>query len=216
MQARPLSSSPAVTVRLLLIARAVVSDGAPPLDCENKFGKYDSQIRATAIDKEAPMGAYASFMSTWRESILDQADIPKDLDQLPLQITTNYHVTLARTGKRWTATVDNLPGGHIIQVQGTTWRETADNAMDRVFELLKYDPDTVGFSFTPAEQEAAESVENVRAARAARLHAEQTERDALRNAARTLIDKGWTTRDIGSVLGLSHQRISQIVPRTST
>jgi hypothetical protein len=155
-------------------------------------------------------------MDTWREAIWDQPDIPADLDQLELQITTTYHATLARTGKRWTATVDNLPGGHVIQVQGTTWRDTADNAMESVFALVKYDPDTVGFSFAPADQEAADAMENVRAARATRLHAEQTERDALRNAARTLIDKGWTTRDIGSVLGMSHQRVSQIVPRSTT
>jgi hypothetical protein len=154
-------------------------------------------------------------MSTWREAILDQPDVPENLDQHELQITTTFHATLTRIGKRWTATVDNLPDGHVIRVQGATWRETADNAMESVFELLNYDPDTVGFSFTPADQEAADAMGNVRDARAARLHAEQAERDALRNAARILIDKGWTTRDTGSVLGLSHQRISQIVPRTT-
>lgn len=42
------------------------------------------------------------------------------------------------------------------------------NAMDRVFELLKHDPDTVGFSFTPADQAVADSIESVRAARVAR------------------------------------------------
>ncbi|MEU6787228.1 hypothetical protein ABZ912_49240 [Nonomuraea angiospora] len=155
-------------------------------------------------------------MNTWRESILDQPDITEEPDPLGTQITTTYHATLTRTGKHWTATFDNLPGGHIIRVQGATWRETADNAMEAIFDLLKYDPGTVGFAFTPADQEAALVMENVRDARAARLHAEQAERDALRNAARALIDKGWTTRDIGSVLGLSHQRISQIVPRTTT
>ncbi|NUP78762.1 MAG: hypothetical protein HOV96_14585 [Nonomuraea sp.] len=155
-------------------------------------------------------------MTTWSDSILDQPDIPKDLDHLPLEITTNYHATLTRTGKRWTATVDDLPDGHIIHVQGTTWREAADNATERVLELVKCTPDTVAFSFAPADQEAADAIKTVRTARAARLHAEQAERDALRDAARTLIDKGWTTRDIGSVLGLSHQRISQIVPRTNT
>ncbi|MET7337071.1 hypothetical protein [Nonomuraea sp. NPDC005650] len=151
--------------------------------------------------------------AAWRESILDQPDIPEDPDQLELQITTTYHATLARTGKRWTATADNLPGGHVIQVRGATWRETAVNAMAAIFDLLKYNPDTVGFFFTPADEEAAHVTADVRDARAARLHAE---RDALRNAVRTLIDKGWTTRDIGSVLGLSHQRISQIAPRTTT
>ncbi|MFD1939720.1 MULTISPECIES: hypothetical protein [Nonomuraea] len=85
-----------------------------------------------------------------------------------------------------------------------------------VADQLNPDPDTVGFYFTPADPEAADALKNVKAARLARIYAEQAERDAVRNAARALIDQGWTTRDIGSVLGLSHQRISQIVPRVTT
>ncbi|WP_329083285.1 hypothetical protein [Streptosporangium sp. NBC_01469] len=160
--------------------------------------------------------AYGPSTTTWSEAIFDQSDIPEDLDQLELEVTTDYHATLTRTGKRWTATVQDLPDGHVIQVQGATWRETADNAMERVFDLLAPDPGTAGFHFTPADPEAANARKAVSDARVARLYAEQAERDAVRNAARTLIEQGWTTRDIGSLLGLSHQRISQIVPRTTT
>ncbi|MEU4833147.1 hypothetical protein [Streptosporangium sp. NPDC023615] len=152
-------------------------------------------------------------MTTWGEAIFDQSDLPEDPDQLELEVTTNYHATLTRTGKRWTATVHDLPDGHVIRVQGTTWRETADNVMECVLDLLPPDANTVGFDFTPADPEAAEARKAVSDARVARLYAEQAERDAVRNAVRTLIDQGWTTRDIGSALGLSHQRISQIVPR---
>lgn len=155
-------------------------------------------------------------MSTWREAIFDQSDIPEDFDQTEVEITTTYRATLTRTGKHWTATVHDLPDGHVIQAQGATWRETADNAMECVLGLLRPDPDTVSFHFTPADPEAAAALRTVVEARNTRVHAEQAERDAVRNTARTLIDKGWTTRDIGSVVGLSHQRISQIVPRTTT
>lgn len=155
-------------------------------------------------------------MTRWSEAIFDQPDIPEDLEQLELQVTNNYHATVTRTGKRWIATVHDLPDGHVIRVQGATWRETTDIAMECVFDLLNPDPGTSGFFFTPADPEAADARKAVLDARVARLHAEQAERDATRKAARTLIDKGWTTRDIGSVLGLSHQRISQIVPRATT
>lgn len=84
--------------------------------------------------------------------------------------------------------------------------------MECVFDLLDFDPDPVGFLFTPADPEAANVLRTVIDARTAHSYAEQAERDA----ARTLIDKGWTTRDIGSVLGLSHQRISRILPRATT
>lgn len=158
-------------------------------------------------------------MTTWREAVWDQPDISEDLEQLePLEpfepeITTTYHATVARTGERWTATVDNLPDDHVIQVQGATWREVAHNVMDT---LITPDPNTVGFFFTPADQDAADALNNVHSARAARFHAEQAERDAVRNTAHALVDQGWTTRDISSVLGLPHQRISQIISRTTT
>ena len=37
------------------------------------------------------------------------------------------------------------------------------------------------------------------------------ERDAVRQATRLFIAQGWSTRDAGSAMRLSHQRISQIV-----
>ncbi|MFI7452046.1 hypothetical protein ACIBQX_31435 [Nonomuraea sp. NPDC049714] len=84
--------------------------------------------------------------------------------------------------------------------------------MDNVSALVGHNSDTAGFLFTPADQEAADALNNVHSARAARLHAEQAERDAVRNAARALADQGWTTRDISSVPGLPHQRIFHIIP----
>ncbi|WP_326822597.1 hypothetical protein [Streptosporangium sp. NBC_01756] len=154
-------------------------------------------------------------MATRHEAVFEQPDIPEDLDQLELQVTTTYHATATRTGKRWTATVQDLPDSHVIRVQGATWGETADNVMESVFDLFDPDPNTVGFYLTPADPEAAGALRTVTDARAARLYAEQAERDAVRNAARIFISQGWTTRDIGSALGLSHQRISQIVPRAT-
>ncbi|MEU9888071.1 hypothetical protein [Sphaerisporangium sp. NPDC051011] len=149
------------------------------------------------------------------DTIFDEGDIPEDLEQAELEITTDYHVTVARTGKMWTATVEDLPDGQVIRAQGATWAETRDNVMDCVLDALAPDPDTVGFYFVPADPAAVEALNSVRDARVARVYAEQAERDAVRGAVRTLIAQGWTNRDIGSALGLSHQRISQIAPRAA-
>lgn len=67
-------------------------------------------------------------------------------------------------------------------------------------------------SVAPADPEAAAAVRALTAARIARADAEQAERDAARAAARTLTSRGWSTRDTGRVLRLSHQRISQLAP----
>jgi hypothetical protein len=83
-------------------------------------------------------------VSTWRETVWDQPDIPEDLEQLELEVTTTYHATVARTGKRWTATVDNLPDHHVVQIQGVTWREAADNVIDNVSALVGHNSDTAG------------------------------------------------------------------------
>ncbi|MCT9932925.1 hypothetical protein N5079_22210 [Planotetraspora sp. A-T 1434] len=154
-------------------------------------------------------------MNDRRDAIFDEPDIPEDFDQAEVEIATSYNATATRTGKHWTATVRNLPEGHVIQVQGATWRETKDNVLNCVVDLLHPAPGTVGIHLAPADPEAADALNSVIDARVARFYAEQAERDAVRKAARTLIDQGWTTRDIGSALGLSHQRISQIVPRAT-
>ncbi|MEV0619791.1 hypothetical protein AB0I81_41180 [Nonomuraea sp. NPDC050404] len=153
-------------------------------------------------------------MTTRSEELFDQPDIPADLDRYELDITQHWQALLTRTRKRWTATLQDPPEGHVIHVQGATWRETADAFTEALRGLPGYDSDVAGISFVPADPEAADVLDKVRAARRARLMAEQAERDAVRDAIYTLMDREWTNRDIGSLLGLSHQRISQIAPRS--
>ncbi|MFD9947666.1 hypothetical protein ACFWYW_46630 [Nonomuraea sp. NPDC059023] len=121
-----------------------------------------------------------------------------------------------RTGKFWTANVLGLPDGQHLQIQGKTWAETRDNALERVAELLGSAHDTVGVLLVPEDADEARAVETARAARAARATAEQDEQDVVLKSAELLRSRGWTTRDVGSVLGYSHQRISQIAPEATT
>ncbi|MBB3733841.1 hypothetical protein [Nonomuraea dietziae] len=153
-------------------------------------------------------------MTTRHEAVFSQDYVADDTDTDAL-VASSYLATATRTGKYWTATVHGLPDGQSLHVQGATWRETADNALDRVSDLLGPSTGVVGLYLAPADPEAASVVKAVREARTARFLAEQAERDAVVKAAQTLLDQGWTTRDVGSVLGFSHQRISQIARRTT-
>lgn len=147
------------------------------------------------------------------DALFDQPDISPDLDDLDVEVTT-YTATAARTGSTWAVTVHDLPEGHAGSAQGATWAEAEANAHACVTGLLQADPAAVVVHLLPADPEAAAAVQDLTEARIARAEAEQAERDAARHAAATLTGKGWTTRDAGTALRLSHQRISQLAPRT--
>ncbi|MFG1956023.1 hypothetical protein [Nonomuraea sp. NPDC049028] len=149
-------------------------------------------------------------MDPANDAIFDQPDLFPVADA-DLEVATTYRVTVTRTGKQWTATATDLPGGHTIQAQGANWVEVRRNIGGLIVDLLKDEPGTIGLRVIPADPEAAAALAAVIEARQARMLAEQAERDAVRHAARLLIAQGWTTRDAGSAMRLSHQRISQIV-----
>ncbi|MFC4014673.1 hypothetical protein ACFOY2_46135 [Nonomuraea purpurea] len=148
------------------------------------------------------------------EAIFDEPDLLQDADE-SLPKATTYFATVTRTGKQWTATVTDLPGGGAVQAQGAYWTDVRRNLGSLLLDALKAEPGTVALHLAPADPEAADVLTAVTEARIARAQAEQAERDAVRHAARTLIGKSWNTRDAGTVLGLSHQRISQIAPRAT-
>ncbi|RKS72187.1 hypothetical protein BZB76_5007 [Actinomadura pelletieri DSM 43383] len=125
---------------------------------------------------------------------------------------TIYNATATRDGRYWKVSVQDLPDGRAAQAQGTTWTEAQHNAMDCVQSLFPEAPDTVGVRLIPADPRAAAAMTAVWDARGARVRAENAERDALATAVATLLDQGWSTRDAGKALGLSHQRISQLKP----
>ena len=65
----------------------------------------------------------------------------------------------------------------------------------------------------PALAELADTATNARA-RAAQAQADAS--TALRQAARTLCDSGLTIRDVGAILGVTHQRVAQLLSTGST
>lgn len=145
------------------------------------------------------------------EKVLDEPDIVEPTGNEPPY--TSYPATATRDGAQWTVVVHDLPEGVAVQAQGATWTEAEINAIKGVISALKAQPGTIGVELAPADPDAAAALEAVTQARIARAHAEQTERDAVRHAARLLTDQGWSTRDAGRALRLSHQRVSQLAPR---
>lgn len=113
-------------------------------------------------------------------------------------------------------TVHWLPARHAVVAHGSTWADAHDHAHRAVHGLLGGEPWTVAIKMWPDDPEAAEALRDVINARTARGEAEIAEREAVTRAAQLLNRrKEWTTRDVGSALHLSHQRISPLAPRTT-
>ncbi|UGQ14993.1 hypothetical protein LO772_16325 [Yinghuangia sp. ASG 101] len=149
------------------------------------------------------------------ESVLAKPDLDPDWDNPDHEPVPTYLGTATRVGKMWNVTVAGLPNGCAAQAQGTTWREAQDNTSTCVAELLGSDaPPVYGVHIAPADPQAAQAIKDLAEARRALVLAEQAVRDKTRHAARVLVDQEWSTRDAGQVLRLSHQRISQLAPRT--
>ncbi|WP_052385501.1 hypothetical protein [Streptomyces sp. NRRL F-2890] len=147
------------------------------------------------------------------ERVFDEPELADDPDEFVDLVATTYPATATRTGSTWTVTIHDLPDGHAAIAQGTTWGEAQTNAHDIVVDLLGAHPAAVIVSVAPADPDAAAAIQALIDARIARAAAEQAERDAARTAARTLTGQGWSTRDAGTALQLSHQRISQLASR---
>jgi predicted RNase H-like HicB family nuclease len=123
-----------------------------------------------------------------------------------------YRVIFERAGSgAWLARVPSVRGCH-------TYGRTLDQARRRVREAL---------GLWVSDAETAELIEDVRLpahvrraiglSRAARQHAERERvkaHDATSETARILVEEvGLGLRDAGDLLGLSHQRVQQLVRR---
>ena len=126
---------------------------------------------------------------------------------------TTTVVEVTRSGRWWAICVPSMPGvfsqcRRLDQVDEFA-REAiglaTDVPRDEVGELdIRTEPPT----------EVAELVNDARAAADAARLATAHASDARRTAAAELADRGYTRRDIGALLGLSHQRVSQLLADT--
>lgn len=113
-------------------------------------------------------------------------------------------------GSAWNVTFPDVPG---CFTWGRTLRQAENRARDAVACHLDVDTGSVELEHDvrlprPAAEKAVRKALEARR----RLAVHQAEAaDATAKAARALIEAGLTQRDAAAVLGLSHQRINQLV-----
>jgi predicted RNase H-like HicB family nuclease len=114
-----------------------------------------------------------------------------------------------RTGGWWAIEVPELPG---VFSQAKRLEQVSGMARDAVAAFLDVSPDSVDIEVRPRLAEDLEAL--VTRAKRVREVAELMQREALdvtRAAVIGLDGAGLTVRDIGRVVGLSHQRVAQIL-----
>jgi predicted RNase H-like HicB family nuclease len=109
-----------------------------------------------------------------------------------------------RDGRAWSVDIPDLR----VHTYGYTLGDAEEMARDAIAGVLDVPIDTV--SVTLHVDEVEDQLAEARAARAARAQAAERERAALARAVAALREAGASQRDAALLLGISHQRISQI------
>lgn len=124
---------------------------------------------------------------------------------------TTFHARVERSGKYWAVQIVELHSW----TQARHLREVDVMARDLISLELEVPADSVDLAIdimTPVDAaghlarsvELAEQADEARAASAAEVRA----------AARSMHDQGISMRDVGALLGLSHQRVHQLISAT--
>ncbi|MGW4464189.1 hypothetical protein [Micromonospora sp. NPDC004704] len=117
---------------------------------------------------------------------------------------TTYTATCTRSGNWWSITVPELPG---VFTQARRLDQVEAMARDAIAVLLDVSPKSFDIEIHP---DVPSEVTTARRARAKLAEAEQSAEQATLKAAKALLEKGYTVRDAGSLLGISPQRVSQL------
>ncbi len=120
-----------------------------------------------------------------------------------------FEAVARRSGGWWAIEVPELPG---VFTQARRIDGAAPMAREAIALFLDVPPADVEVRLRPELRDELRG--SVDAARSERDRAERAQREAstaLRASARQLAAEGLTTRDIGVLLGLTHQRIAQLL-----
>lgn len=119
-----------------------------------------------------------------------------------------YRVTARRVGEWWALEVPDLPG---VFSQAKRLERADEAAREAIAVMLDIEPDQVSVTIEPilSDEEQAVLAQVERAQEAART-AVENERRAMREAAAVLA-RDLSQRDAGQLLGVSFQRISQLL-----
>ncbi len=124
---------------------------------------------------------------------------------------TSYDVTLSRgESGAWVGRCDAVRGN----TQAATVRGALDGLRDVIALVDELEPGEVQFGSIEIDddvQGASEVLAEAVADRRALTDAETTARASTLRAVRGLTDAGITRRDVGALLGISHQRVDQLL-----
>jgi predicted RNase H-like HicB family nuclease len=126
---------------------------------------------------------------------------------------TTYRVTAKRAGDWWALEVPDLPG---VFSQAKRLDKAEEAARDAIALMLDIAPDSFDVTIEPelsADERAA--IAAAAAANQAAEEAAEAARIAGRRAAEVLT-RSLSQRDAGRILGVSFQRVSQLLQHTST
>jgi len=123
--------------------------------------------------------------------------------------TKTYDATATRSGRWWAVEVHEMPKGHLALTQGRTLKEAEAMAREAIALLLAVPEAAIVVRLRVAGAE--EALASVERARRDRETAAREEQATLARAAADLAARGISQRDAARLLGLSHQRVSQLL-----
>jgi predicted RNase H-like HicB family nuclease len=120
-----------------------------------------------------------------------------------------YTVRARRVGGWWALDVEGVPGAH-TQVRRIDQAE--EMAREAIAGVLDRAPGSFEILVAPEVPAAVRNmVDRAAKARSDAAQAQDAAAQLTRDAAQRLVDEGLTVRDAGVLLGVSHQRIAQLV-----
>lgn len=123
-------------------------------------------------------------------------------------MSSAYRVTARRSGDWWALEVPDLPG---VYSQTKRLDRAESEAREAIAVMLDVEPDTIEVEVdTQLPPEAREVMQAVHRAHKAAEAAALQEREAMRRAA-AVLTQNLSQRDAGLVMGLSFQRVSQLL-----
>lgn len=124
-----------------------------------------------------------------------------------------YSVTVARDGNLWTAVVNGLAPHVIGATDAERFADLEDEVPELIAALTDSDPGSFGLEWHLEldGRDLTEAVKTLRHAESALEAAVRAREDARGVLLRDLAEAGLSQAAIGDVLGISHQRVHQLL-----
>ena len=126
-----------------------------------------------------------------------------------MAIVTRFTVRARRVGSWWALDVDGLPG---VRTQVRRIDQAEVMVREAIAGVLDVTSDSFEIVLAPdVPAPVRDIVDQATTARSLAAQAQDAAAQLTRDAARRLVAEGLTVRDAGVLLGVSHQRIAQLV-----